>query len=157
MPPRQTVLESAERRFRSCLVVFVSLDGPGGVDGLETRACFFASNGFRRPTRFECRVVVPLLRPGKPRPALGDIFLLEAAILATIVLFWRKDKLAGALLMPYRRLGRLRHGAEFCDLAVKWVKSVRQPMPCSCDGAIFRSKVPLLRYFIPARTVLPIA
>lgn len=34
-------------------------------------------------------------------PALAEIVVLLAAILATLVLFWRLDRLAGALLVPY--------------------------------------------------------
>jgi tryptophan-rich sensory protein len=33
--------------------------------------------------------------------ALAEIILLDAAILATLVLFWRRDRLAGLLMAPY--------------------------------------------------------
>jgi tryptophan-rich sensory protein len=33
--------------------------------------------------------------------ALAEIILLDAAILATLVLFWRRDRIAGLLMAPY--------------------------------------------------------
>jgi tryptophan-rich sensory protein len=34
-------------------------------------------------------------------PALGEIILLDLAILYALLLFWRRDRLAGALMLPY--------------------------------------------------------
>lgn len=33
--------------------------------------------------------------------ALAEIIVLDAAILATLILFWRRDRIAGLLLLPY--------------------------------------------------------
>jgi tryptophan-rich sensory protein len=36
-----------------------------------------------------------------PTAALAEIFLLAVAIAATLVLFWRRDRIAGLLFLPY--------------------------------------------------------
>jgi hypothetical protein len=65
--------------------------------------------------------------------ALAEIALLLAAILATTVLFWRIDRVAGARFRSVRRVGRLRHGAECGAVAAELDLDVDPPSgPCLC-------------------------
>ncbi len=52
-----------------------------------------------------------------PGFALADIVLLPGALAANIVLFRRIDATAGWLLVPLRRLGRIRRSPELRDPA----------------------------------------
>jgi hypothetical protein len=101
---RQAGVESARLDFRACLDAALRADGRVGLAGL-------AAGGVRRSRRCSQLFIVQLvfnvlwthLFFGQHRLdlALLEIVTLWGAILATGILFWGVNRVAGALLVPY--------------------------------------------------------